>query len=47
MLLSKEKHLPNNPCEGATYIESRGKLRKFLFYERGKLSIVLMKKFRV
>ena len=27
-------------------MESRGKLRKFLFYERGKLSIALIKKCR-
>ena len=32
--------------KGETCIESRGKLRKLLFYERGKLFIALMTKCR-
>ena len=40
----KGENLLNNPYEGATCIESRGKLRKFLFYERGKLSIAFEEK---
>ena len=40
----KGEHLLNNPYEGATYTKSRAKLRKFLFYEKGKLFIVFEEK---
>ena len=46
VLLERKNTSQITLMKGETCIESRGKLRKLLFYERGKLSIALMKKFR-